>query len=168
MLYIFPIQRRASASELAEIALHTEPLSNSLQAEEVLLAKHAHQPGTHTNPHNYNSHRNSARTGSPPVHTPDSHHGGVMQSDDYGYGGEDQEMTATGEIVSHHAMVLRNENMGVGVGVGGGVGVGVASNVSETLQLAPLLHLQRSIATCFEEAHAQYLAMPEVSAQVSL
>ena len=80
-----------------------------------------------------------------------------MHSDDYGYS-EQAEMTATGAIVNHHAMVLRNENMGVGVGGSGAVGVGVTANGPETLQLAPLLHLQRSIATCFEEAHAQYSA----------
>ena len=41
-----------------------------------------------------------------------------------------------------------------------------SSDESEALPLAPLLHLQRSIATCFEEAHASYKDMPEVAAQV--
>jgi hypothetical protein len=36
----------------------------------------------------------------------------------------------------------------------------------DALAIAPLLQLQRSIATCFEEAHASYKHMPEVASQV--
>ena len=36
----------------------------------------------------------------------------------------------------------------------------------DILHLAPLLHLQRCIATCFEEAHVSYKDMPEVASQV--
>jgi hypothetical protein len=38
--------------------------------------------------------------------------------------------------------------------------------VGESLPLAPLIQLQRSIATCFEEAHGSYKEMPEVASQV--
>ena len=43
---------------------------------------------------------------------------------------------------------------------------GGISEDPEALPIAPLLHLQRSIATCFEEAHASYKDMPEVASQV--
>eukprot|EP01039_Chlorochromonas_danica_P009194 gene9194-10154_t len=68
-----------------------------------------------------------------------------------------QEMTAMGTVVQQHVMVLRPHE---------GAPSSVKTFGPEQLQLAPLLHLQRSIATCFEEAHAQYQMMPEVAVQV--
>lgn len=62
------------------------------------------------------------------------------------------EMTPMGTVVHHHAMILRQaEDPAFG---------------PEQLRLAPLLHLQRSIATCFEEAHSHYHLLPEVATQV--
>eukprot|EP00607_Mallomonas_marina_P008044 CAMPEP_0182417790 /NCGR_PEP_ID=MMETSP1167-20130531/2209_1 /TAXON_ID=2988 /ORGANISM="Mallomonas Sp, Strain CCMP3275" /LENGTH=881 /DNA_ID=CAMNT_0024591555 /DNA_START=232 /DNA_END=2877 /DNA_ORIENTATION=- len=41
-----------------------------------------------------------------------------------------------------------------------------SSSASSALQFTPLLNLQRSVATCFDEAHTCFLDMPEVAAQV--
>eukprot|EP01038_Epipyxis_sp_PR26KG_P008663 gene8663-11706_t len=65
------------------------------------------------------------------------------------------EMNASGVVVHNPtAMVLRNN-------------ADHNNNaVVEQLQLAPLLHLQRSIAGCFDEVHASYQELPEVAAQI--
>jgi serine/threonine protein kinase len=69
------------------------------------------------------------------------------------------EITAGGRVVHHQAMVVRQHENARSSNAGNGFG-------PEQLQLTPLLHLQRSIAACFEEAHAQYQEYPEVAAQV--
>lgn len=69
------------------------------------------------------------------------------------------EITAGGRVVHHQAMVVRQHDNARSNATGNGFG-------PEQLQLTPLLHLQRSIAACFEEAHAQYQEYPEVAAQV--
>lgn len=66
------------------------------------------------------------------------------------------EMTPMGTVVHHHAMILRQSETAATAPQFG----------PEQLKVTPLLHLQRSIATCFEEAHAQYHLMPEVATQV--
>jgi serine/threonine protein kinase len=43
---------------------------------------------------------------------------------------------------------------------------GSSDTVTENFPVGPLLHLQRSIATCFDEAHASYAHMPEVATKV--
>lgn len=68
------------------------------------------------------------------------------------------ELTAGGAVIHHHAMVVRQNDQRSGTNNGGQPGM--------ELKLAPLLHLQRSIATCFEEAHRHYQDYPEVAAQV--
>lgn len=68
------------------------------------------------------------------------------------------EITAGGNVVHHQAMVVRqHDNSARNTGNGFG---------PDQLQLSPLLHLQRSVALCFEQAHAQYQEYPEVAAQV--
>ena len=49
--------------------------------------------------------------------------------------------------------------------MGLGLGLGVAA-APEPLALRPLLHLQRSIADCFKEAHEAYAHIPDVAAQI--
>lgn len=71
---------------------------------------------------------------------------------------EDVEMTAGGVVVHQQAMVVRNIN--------GPEAAGAHGNNEQQLHLAPLLHLQRSIATCFEEVHASYKDLPEVASEV--
>ena len=56
--------------------------------------------------------------------------------------------------------------LAIGMGVGMGMGMGSSDRAVDILHLAPLLHLQRCIATCFEEAHVSYKDMPEVASQV--
>lgn len=65
------------------------------------------------------------------------------------------ELTASGNIVHHQAMVLRQHENNANT-----------HQPTIELKLQPLLHLQRSIATCFEEAHSHYQDFPEVAAQV--
>jgi len=78
-------------------------------------------------------------------------------------GGSDHpEITAGGNVVRHQAMILRQNDLG---------GHHAHNNPNpqvgpENLKLAPLLHLQRSIALCFEEAHAEYQEFPEVASQI--
>eukprot|EP00601_Ochromonadales_sp_CCMP2298_P027966 CAMPEP_0173274590 /NCGR_PEP_ID=MMETSP1143-20121109/2522_1 /TAXON_ID=483371 /ORGANISM="non described non described, Strain CCMP2298" /LENGTH=901 /DNA_ID=CAMNT_0014211413 /DNA_START=111 /DNA_END=2812 /DNA_ORIENTATION=+ len=72
--------------------------------------------------------------------------------DGYGYGPAG--MTASGTPVLEQAMVVRTL---LPSPLAGG---------DQQLQLAPLLHLQRCIATCFEEVHASYRDMPDVAAEV--
>lgn len=67
------------------------------------------------------------------------------------------EITAGGTVVHHQAMVLRQHDNAARSNNGFG---------PDQLQLSPLLHLQRSVALCFEQAHAQYQEYPEVAAQV--
>ncbi len=68
------------------------------------------------------------------------------------------ELTAGGTVIQHHAMIIRqNDNHANNTN---------SSQPAVELKLAPLLHLQRSIATCFEEAHRHYQDYPEVAAQV--
>jgi serine/threonine protein kinase len=72
------------------------------------------------------------------------------------------ELTAGGAVVHHQAMVIRQNDVSRP-----NPHPHTQQNFGpEQLQLAPLLHLQRSIAVCFEEAHAQYQDFPEVAAQV--
>jgi hypothetical protein len=90
------------------------------------------------------------------------------------------EITAGGNVVTHHQMIVRQKqqndvasvihpnahphlvhNSTSGPGNMNGNGF-----TPESLKLAPLLHLQRSIATCFEEAHEEYSEYPEVAAQI--
>lgn len=75
-------------------------------------------------------------------------------------GEEYDELTAGGNAVHRHAMVLRTNQYNI-TSNGGVSPMGV-----DQLQLAPLLRLQRSIATCFAEAHASYQDFPEVATQV--
>lgn len=70
----------------------------------------------------------------------------------------EDEMTAGGVMVHQQAMVVRNVN--------GTEVVGPHGASEQQLKLAPLLHLQRSIATCFEEVHASYKDLPEVASEV--
>ena len=73
---------------------------------------------------------------------------------------KDVEITAGGVEVHQQAMVVRVPN-GVNDAAGGRQGGG-----DQQIQLAPLLHLQRSIATCFDEVHASYKEMPEVASDI--
>lgn len=66
----------------------------------------------------------------------------------------DDEMTAGGQSVHRQAMVLRIN------------GSSQQPNLTDQLQLAPLLNLQRSIAACFEESLAAYSGLPEVATKV--
>jgi hypothetical protein len=66
----------------------------------------------------------------------------------------DDEMTAGGQQVHRQAMVLRVN------------GSTQKPNLTDQLQLAPLLNLQRSIAACFEESLAAYSGLPEVATKV--
>eukprot|EP00428_Durinskia_dybowskii_P078564 CAMPEP_0170361836 /NCGR_PEP_ID=MMETSP0117_2-20130122/4014_1 /TAXON_ID=400756 /ORGANISM="Durinskia baltica, Strain CSIRO CS-38" /LENGTH=931 /DNA_ID=CAMNT_0010616219 /DNA_START=249 /DNA_END=3044 /DNA_ORIENTATION=- len=70
---------------------------------------------------------------------------------------EDMEITASGVPVHHQAMVVR---------VGNGGAEANAAGDGKQLQLAPLLHLQRSIAECFDEVHAAYKDLPDVASEV--
>lgn len=72
----------------------------------------------------------------------------------------DMEISASGVPVHQQAMVVR-----VGNNAGGEAGKGQPGN-NESLQLAPLLHLQRSIAECFEEVHTSYKDLPEVASEI--
>lgn len=70
---------------------------------------------------------------------------------------EDIEINSSGVVVHQQAMVVR----------GAGTEAVVATLKPEAgIQLAPLLHLQRSIATCFDEVHASYQDMPEVASEI--
>ena len=64
------------------------------------------------------------------------------------------EFTPGGIAVHRQAMVVRHLN------------TENSSNASEQLHLSSLLHLQRSIAACFDEAHQAYKEFPEVATQV--
>jgi len=84
-----------------------------------------------------------------------------------GYGEEEvvEELTAGGITVHRQAMVLRrNPNPYTAHHDNGASAVSVCDQLQ--VQLAPLLRLQRSIATCFAEAHAGYQDFPEVATQV--
>jgi serine/threonine protein kinase len=87
------------------------------------------------------------------------------------------EMTPGGVVVHHQAMVVRRGYPGAAGGGGGGSGEGMGgaggvpgmltvNNNEGQLPLAPLLHLQRSIATCFAEVHDSYRDLPEVASEV--
>jgi serine/threonine protein kinase len=70
----------------------------------------------------------------------------------YDPNGSSTTLTSSGTKVHDQTMVVRNkEDM---------------FNVSNQVQLAPLLHLQRSIAACLDYAHMSYLEMPEVATQI--
>lgn len=64
------------------------------------------------------------------------------------------EFTPGGIAVHRQAMVVRHANPEK------------TSNAPEQLQLSSLLHLQRSIAACFDEAHQAYKEFPDVATQV--
>ena len=66
----------------------------------------------------------------------------------------DEEMTAAGTNVQQTDMVLRR---------GQEFGQGTQTN---QLQLAPLFQLQKSIAACFEDAHAAYQDIPDVATDI--
>lgn len=74
----------------------------------------------------------------------------------------ENEITAGGISVQRQQMVLRNHNR-ANNSVGSG---GRATDESDQLALRPLLHLQRSIADCFREAHESYADIPEVAMQI--
>lgn len=87
----------------------------------------------------------------------------------------DETMTAGGNSVKEQRMVVvcrNNNNSNDGnntawnLGAGGGAGVVANAMSSQMLHLTPLLHLQRSIATCFEEAHSVYQHYPDIATQV--
>jgi serine/threonine protein kinase len=74
----------------------------------------------------------------------------------------ENEITAGGISVQRQQMVLRNHNRG-----NNNVGSGErATDETDQLALRPLLHLQRSIADCFREAHESYADIPEVAMQI--
>jgi len=86
------------------------------------------------------------------------------------------EITAAGTVIRHHAMVVRQNHDPTSRPVtANNPDNNTNSNNNntnqqgfgpESLKLAPLLHLQRSIASCFEEAHAEYHEFPEVASQI--
>lgn len=86
------------------------------------------------------------------------------------------EITAAGTVIRHHAMVVRQNHDPTSRPVTANNNDNNPNNSNnstnqqgfgpENLKLAPLLHLQRSIASCFEEAHAEYHEFPEVASQI--
>eukprot|EP01035_Chromulina_nebulosa_P018778 gene18778-24545_t len=77
------------------------------------------------------------------------------------------EMTSGGIKIKDQAMVVRNTAVynNSPVQIEGSPDPHFVGN-SNPVQLAPLLHLQRTIANCLEEAHNSYIHMPEVANQV--
>eukprot|EP01034_Spumella_vulgaris_P029397 gene29397-36446_t len=78
----------------------------------------------------------------------------------------DVEMTANGVVYEEQAMVIRTGPRNVDNGSAGNGNGSQNEKPPEALPLAPLLQLQRSIATCFEEAHEAYSDIPQVASQV--
>jgi serine/threonine protein kinase len=74
------------------------------------------------------------------------------------------EITAGGNVIKHQAMVIRQNDNPYNSNNAGYMTLG--GNPAGDLKLSPLLHLQRSIATCFEQAHVEYADYPEVAAQI--
>lgn len=69
------------------------------------------------------------------------------------------EITASGARIQEQAMVIRVNEANTVESRNG-------LYAADDIKLAPLLHLQRNIAICLEEAHASYIEMPEIASQV--
>jgi hypothetical protein len=128
---------RATQEEISRTAVASYDLSQSLQEEEARLEALEKERARHARQQNAQHTLNGI---------------GEMENDQ----AEDLEISASGVPVHHQAMVVR-----VPIGVEPGNVTG-----EQQLHLAPLLHLQRSIAECFEEVHASYKDLPEVASEI--
>jgi hypothetical protein len=138
---------RATPDEISRVAVASYDLSRSLQEEEARLEA---------------LEREKAREGREARGQVPMALNHIGEMDDHL--GEDVEITASGVPVHQQAMVVRVGNADNNGSAKGGInGPG---GPSESLQLAPLLHLQRSIADCFDEVHASYKDLPEVASEI--
>jgi hypothetical protein len=138
---------RATPDEISRVAVASYDLSRSLQEEEARLEA---------------LEREKAREGREARGQVPMALNHIGEMDDHPE--EDVEITASGVPVHQQAMVVRVGNADNNGSAKGGInGPG---GPSESLQLAPLLHLQRSIADCFDEVHASYKDLPEVASEI--
>jgi serine/threonine protein kinase len=128
---------RATQEEISRTAVASYDLSQSLQEEEARLEALERERARQARKHNAKQTLNGI---------------GEIPDEE----AEDLEISASGVPVHHQAMVVRLPN---GVEPGNATG-------EQQLHLAPLLHLQRSIAECFEEVHASYKDLPEVASEI--
>lgn len=141
---------RATQEELSRVSVVNYDLNRKLQEEETRLEAEERKARAAANRHNNR-----------PAH---AQHGQQQQKLnnvgelDIDEDTEDVEINASGVVVHHQAMVVR--------GAGTEAVATIAKADPAGIQLAPLLHLQRSIATCFDEVHASYQDMPEVASEI--
>jgi len=148
-------QYRATQEELSRVAVSSYDLSRKLQEEETRLAeveRQARAAVAHANHMQSQGMREEPTTSSHvEMHRIDSD------------SAEDIELTSTGAVVHHQAMVVVRNNLSDPLSE---AVVPATKNPDHGIQLAPLLHLQRSIATCFDEVHASYKDLPEVASEI--
>ncbi len=146
-------QYRATQEELSRVAVSSYDLSRKLQEEETRLAEVERQARAAV------AHANHIQSQGMSEAPTNAHHVDLQRIDSNSDRAEDIELTSTGAVVHQQAMVVVRNPHTEAV-------VTAAKNPEHGIQLAPLLHLQRSIATCFDEVHASYKDLPEVASEI--
>jgi len=140
---------RATQEELSRVSVVNYDLNRRLQEEESRLEAEERKARAAANKHN--NRPQQAQQGQ------NNKLNSLGELDVIDEDIEDIEINSSGVVVHHQAMVVR----------GAGTEAVVATIKPDAgIQLAPLLHLQRSIATCFDEVHASYQDMPEVASEI--
>ena len=148
-------QYRATQEELSRVAVSSYDLSRKLQEEETRLAEVERQARAAV------AHANHMQSQGMREEPTASNHVEMHRIDSDS--AEDIELTSTGAVVHHQAMVVVRNNLSDPLSE---AVVPATKNPDHGIQLAPLLHLQRSIATCFDEVHASYKDLPEVASEI--